>query len=353
MNSSRSLRRLALGAGSLGVATAGLAQPAQLPELDPGAGFFFRVGGTVRTGVKAEFRDVAPAVPTAAGVYENGYVLPSVTGAASDYTWNWGYDDAAQVGADTLNFSRLNDAPRVGALSSDGESMFGGELVAGFEIYQFELARKPLRFGVEAAYSFMTFSASAAGSASGTATLTQAGYSTIGPGGVAIVVPPAPYAGTFDGPGPLLGRTPATLTTISAPGASALDLTLDATIHTLKFGPYFAWDLTKRLSLAASFGYATVLPDAEMTFRETTTYGAGTGGTIPSSAIDAVVRRSDWQPGGFVQFRLEYHFTRRLSAFVGAEYLYNENLVFQGQGREATIKLGGTYGGTLGVGYHF
>jgi len=318
-------------------------------ELRPAPGFWVRAGATIRMGYKVDFRDTAMPAPTGAGEFSNGFVLPSVS-TNSPLTWNWGYQDASQVQGNTLRFDRMNDAPRVGRVDGGSESTFGGEIRAGFEALRFEVKDRQVRFGIEAGYSFGSLSMSASGSAQGTASYTAAGYSLLSPNGEMLTSPGAPYAGTFAGPGPLISRTPLFQQTSTGAGTSTLDMGLDADLHTFKLGPYFDIPLSPRWTAGFSFGYCTVLPDAEFRFTEVTEFP---GTTLPSSRVSRVVRRSDWQPGGYFEIRAHYDVTRRLSVFAAGEFLYNETLRFGDGGREAQIKMGGVYGGSLGARWAF
>ncbi len=321
----------------------------QAQELSPESGFWIRAGGFLRTGVKVDFRDAAAPTPAGAGIFQDGFVLPSIS-TNSPYTWNWGYQNAAQSVGSTLQFQRLDNAPRVGGLSADAGSIYGGELRAGFEISRFEMGRREVRFGAEAGYGYGTVSAAAQGSAAGVASYQTAQYSILDPNGQMIILPQAPYSGTFMGPGPLISRTPTGGQTVNAAGTSTLDAQLKANLHVLKVGMYFEVPISKRFSGGVSFGYCTVLPDAELTYTEISQYGDS---GIPGSQVTRTVRRSDWQPGVYLELRAEFAVTKRLGVFVAAGGEFNENVTFGDGNREATIRLGTVYGGTVGVRWTF
>lgn len=333
-------------AGLVGLA-AMAAAPAWAQDLSPESGMWIRGGGVLRSGMKVDFRD--SSAPTPAGLFDNGFVLPSIS-TNSPYTWNWGYQSASQLSGNTLNFQRLDGAPRVGSLSGSMGTEFGGELRAGFEVARFTVAKREVVFGLEAGYGYSSISASAGGAATGTATLSTASYSLVGGDGLAILPPIAPYSGTFAGPGPVIGRNPASTGSVTAAGTSTLDMALDAHLHILKAGVYFEVPLGRRFSTGVSLGYCSVLPDAEFRYTETTSYA---GGAIPGTSVSRILRRSDWRPGGYMEVRLQYDFTRRLGAYVGAQYEYNQNSTFGDAGRQAILKLGGVYGGTVGLRWTF
>ena len=332
-------------------AAAGVAGPLAAQELKPTPGFWMRAGGGIRTGYHVHFVDSAPALPSGAGNFANGYVLPSVSGTNAVYTWNWGYANASQVQGSTLNLERFDSRPRVGDLDGGSHSTYGGELRAGFEALRFELFDREIRFGLEAGYQFGTLSATASGRATGNASYTSAVYSFAGPGGQPIQPPGAPYSGTFDGPGPLIPLSPRSLSTQTTSSAvSESSLTFDATLHTMKLGPYLEVPLGRNFLAGFSLGYCSVLPDAQLRIQETTTY-AGT--SVAPTTVDQTVRRSDWKPGMYAELRLQYEINRRLSVFVGGEFQMNGDIRMGAAGRSVRVEMGTIYGGTAGVRYLF
>src|SRR5688500_3137237 len=89
------------------LAAAAATIPARAPVLeDPDrGGWFARLGAVARFNIKATMDARNPVLP--AGHFDNGFVLPDV-GGSPDLTWNWGYNNASQVGTDTINFHRYD-----------------------------------------------------------------------------------------------------------------------------------------------------------------------------------------------------------------------------------------------------
>lgn len=334
------LRQALVSVGLTAFAAAALGQ-----ELRPAPGFWVRTGAVIRSGYNVQFTDSSAALPTGSGNYANGFVRPSVS-TNSPYTWNWGYQDASQVQGTTVAYERFDSRPRVGALESGTQSSFGGELRAGFEAFRFEVFDRDVRFGLEAGYSYSSLSASASGSVTGNASYTRGVYSLIGPGGTPIIPPTAPYSGTFGGPGPVITLAPVSINTLTGAGTSTVQFGLDADIHTFKLGPYFEMPLSRRWVVGLSFGYCTVLPDSEFTIDEMTSYP---GTDIPGSTVKKTIRRSDWQPGGYAELRVNFEINRRVGVYVAGEFQYNEDLEFGGEGRTARVDLGGIYGASAGI----
>lgn len=339
------MKKLVLRQALASVGMGALTMAAFGQELRPAPGFWVRTGAVIRSGYNVQFTDSSAPLPTGEGNYANGFVLPSVS-TNSPYTWNWGYQDASQIQGTTIAYERFDSRPRVGTVESGGQSSFGGELRAGFEAFRFEVFDRDIRFGLEAGYSYSSLSASASGSVTGNASYTRGVYSLVGPGGTAIIPPTAPYAGTFNGPGPVITLAPVSMNTLTGVGTSTVQFGLDADIHTFKFGPYFELPLSRRWVVGLSFGYCTVLPDSEFTVDEVTSYP---GTDIPGSSTKRTIRRSDWQPGGYAELRVNFELNRRVGVYVAGEFQYNEDLEFGGAGRTARVELGGIYGASAGV----
>lgn len=320
-------------------------------ELRPAPGFWMRFGGNLRTGYSVKFTDTAAPAPTGPGLFSNGFVLPSVSGTNAPFTWNWGYQDASQLQGNTLVLERFDERPRVGSMDGGKDALVGGELRAGFEAVRFEWLEREMRFGFEGGYSMGMLSASASGRAVGNASFTRGVYSLNGPGSIPVIAPSAPYAGSFNGPGPLIPLGPLSVETVTSTGAtSETQLEVDATLHTFRVGPYLEVPLGRRWVAGFGLGYNTVLPDAELRIRETTTYP---GTSLGPTELDRTARRSDWRPGGYVEVRVQYEFNRRLSVFAAGEFQVNQDLVLGAEGRQARIQMGTVYGGSLGARWAF
>ncbi len=342
-----------------------VAQTPQLEELSPETGWFIRLGGFIRTGVKLSLRDRAiptPSLndPNGGYNYDNGFVKPDNSGSAKD-TYNWGYTGASAegytvvpqytTGSDHLAFQRLANAPRIGDVDLGSQSLYGGQITGGIEVSRFKLARRDVKWGFEVGYSYSTLSASASASAqAANATLTTDTYSLTDAGNV-LVPPQAPFTGSPTGPNFLLTRTIGSSTSITAVGTSILNASLDADVHSLRVGPWFEMPIARRLSVGFSVGYVTTLVDAELRLQESTVYA---GNAIPGRDFGTTgYRRSEWVPGAYAQLRATYMFTQHVGAFVGAEAQWSKNIQFPVRSREAEIRFGATFGGVLGLNLSF
>lgn len=323
----------------LAATAASLPARAQLDDSPDASGWFGRLGAVARFNVKATVEASNPVL--GAGQYDNGFVLPDV-GGNPDLTWNWGYNNPAQVVADTtLNFQRYENVPAVGRRTVSDDPLLGGEIVAGYRFTEFEISNRPVRIAIIVGYSYADFSQDMNFAAAGSANFTTATYPLNG-----VIAPTAPYAGTFNGPGPLISRTPTSTSTTASAANTAFQGKLDATFHGLRIGPSFDIDLAKNFSLEVGVGYSSVFADASVNYTEATTFA---NGAVPAINAPATLDRQDWEPGIYFEALAKYQFTRNLGAYLGGDYQRNNSLKFADATHKFKIDLSSTYAAKAGV----
>ena len=209
--------------------------------------------------------------------------------------------------------------------------------------------KKNARLGFEVGAGYLTFSENMSSAASGTASHTTAGYAIGG-----ILPPIAPYAGTAQGPGPLINLNPGGSTEVQDnPGGTTTSLqgNLETKFFNLRIGPTFELDLNKRLSFATSVGYAPVYADAQLNYANTVTFS---NPAVPGIApTQAGVSGNNWRLGFYAEIRLNYRFTSHIDAFVGGDFQYNDNLTFGDSAYQVKLHLGATYGTKIGMTFRF
>jgi hypothetical protein len=230
---------------ALGVCALGSAQAAE-PELRRAeTNQLNRVGLNARFGfnINANFKNLGrvKTVPNtrttpdgAAYNYDDGYVLTDISDNFGGQTWNWGYDNADQItGNDTILMSRSRLSGNGGAapdLGDDGQP--GAELT-----YNRELGRcGELRYGIEGALNYLNISFDSDSRHGAGMTRTTDEY-PFTPG---TTPPEAPYQGSFEGPGFVIGDTPvSSVTETSRRGATVAGRRdFDADVWGFRLGPY-------------------------------------------------------------------------------------------------------------------
>ena len=237
--------------------------------------------------------------------YDDGYVNVDSSGNAGGQTWNWGYQDAAHVSGGTLTMHSASAAVN-GSLNQTDDPAIGFDLAFGRNLG----AVWGGKWGLQAAFDFSDVSICDKGSVTGPGTLISDAFS------LGVMAPEAPYAGTLDGPRPLLGDTP-TRTTASDAVLGTGRRTLDAQLYVLRAGPYYEFLLGRRWSGRLGGGLALAVADTRYSFDETITFGSGLVVNNAGSSSGA-----EFQAGAYLEGKLLYAVTRRTSLFAGAQYEY-------------------------------
>lgn len=333
-------RQAALGLLAAVAAQAACAQ--QPPDIIPEpAGWYFRLGAAARFNTKATITGSLPTLNT--GQYDDGFVLPDRGGTASAKTWNWGYNNSGQVQGNTLVLTRLDNLPGFGPQKIGiADPNLSGELIAGYEFADFEVGkRRTMRLNFEIGYGFSSAKENLSFAASGTAMQT---IDTYGLGGV--VPPLPPYAGTFNGPGPLIDLNPSGHVVNTGTDITTFNGSLDTTMHEFRIGASLSTDLTKRLTVSAGAGYSSIYADARVRYTETRTFPA-------ASTVSTTLAHRAWLPGIYLEATANYSITDHIGVFLGADLHHNQSLNFSDPGHTVKLDLSLTYGLKGGVSFKF
>ncbi len=314
---------------------------------EPPSNWGFRFSG--RAMFNLELNVTETPIPIGAGYYDNGFVLPDVSGSGS--TWNWGYENSGQVGpnpnvpADTIFFSRFDNIPNVGTFSESQAVSLGGELVATYELFLTSVKDFPIKGGVELGYGYQPVSIDYSASGSGTVTYTES-YTTLN----GVVPPGAPYAGTFNGPGPIISLSPTTQNTFMANGFSSYSGEFSGDFHIIKIGLYGDLDINEKWTIGMSGGVSSIYADTKYEFNKTTTFD---NPSVPGQSETGGIGARKWLPGLYHQIRLQYNVNEHVGIFIGGELEIHKDLKFQSGNRQFLMEMKPLYGGNLGVNWKF
>jgi hypothetical protein len=301
-----------------------------------------RVSARFGFDVRADVQNLAPAT-AGVGTYDDGYVLPDISGGAGGKTWNWGYKNASQVVGDTLQLHRVDGSPRDGTTDALSQTPTPGfEILYGRELKRFALGEnRAIVLGAEAGFSAMDMNLRGGSTMNGTIAETTDTYSLGG-----ITPPLAPYAGTFTGPGPLIGSTPLSSTSTDLAATSSISEKVRSLVYGFKLGPYVEVPLYKRFSLDLGAGLAAVIADTQLSYTETITAPAGFN---PTLARTYQVNHSDLLLGFYGSADLAFEVANDFRVYVGGQYQHLGNATATGGDKTATLKLGGTIEAVVGV----
>ena len=187
--------------------------------------------------------------------YDNGYVRQDEGTSADGSTWYWGHDSAAQVQGDNLMFSASGTQSVVRDTTSDPRTgSFSKDSLSGFSPHVQVDLKSPhtlggFRVGFSGSFDFtkvdqsLAFSDFSASQLRDNYRLDYTDMYSLG----GVVPPSAPYAGSFGGPGPLIGNLPSTriitpvlLSSDSAAFTNTVFASFDMDVSSLALGPTFS-----------------------------------------------------------------------------------------------------------------
>lgn len=287
------------------------------------------VGGRFSFGVTARVSNVSPAPPTAPE-YHNGFVRTDVSGNAGGQTWYWGYSEATQIVGDTLNLSTAVESPSDGTVGeADGDFQGGFEVMYGRELGRVHLGKRQAPWGVEAGVTSLNTLLKTSDTYAGQVRVITDRYSLGG-----IVPPEAPYAGTFEGPGPLINATPFAQAEADAAGVAEVRTQIETLLVGLKVGPFIEIPIVPKLHFNLSAGGALLVAISDFSFNESVSVSGLPAGALSHSGEDS---NTQFVPGAYVQGSFSYNLSDFLGVYLGGQYQYVSDVTFDTGGKEATV----------------
>ena len=260
------------------------------------------------------------------------------SGNKGGVTWNWGYQYAKQYSGGDIIMN--NDA---GVAASSERMTDGPELGADFD-YVRDLTHKSWgQLGIKLAFGYTPIHVRDQDPLAANAEVITDKYPLYG-----VIPPSAPYTGSFGGPGPVLGTTPASHTVTETPDGAIIygNHNIDADLFDIRIGPTANIRLYKRLSLQIGGGFALGIVHGYFTYAD----ASAPGGPTTASGSDS---RTSLEPGGYAEAGFAYQLCRSWSLYTGAQFEYLENFQQSANGRTAELDLGQTIFYQFGIEWHF
>ena len=307
------------------------------------------VGGRASFSVKAGFSSrlaastVNPGPATGGNLhrtYDDGFVGLDSSGNAGGKTWFWGYQNDTQVNATdgTLSMNALVSDDTASVQDVEEEFLMGGDVT--YTRYLFEFGRA--NWGLELGAGFTPVSIEDDTPLTSTASAVRDVFSLGG-----IVPPKAPYSGSFEGPGPVIGDTP-TRTSVNRAVEFAGQREIEASTFGLRLGPNIDIPMGKPLSLQLSGGVYILYADSEFTYAETVSMD---GQALRQQS--GKVSQQDWIVGAYVRGQVLVALSETVGIFAGAEYLMLDEVELSDGTHRATLDFGESFAGLLGVAFTF
>lgn len=305
-----------------------------------GAGVIWRQMGEVsfsdghHAGVKHLPASTERSTGSGGGGYSDGYVLGDSTGSATQ-TWNWGYNNASQVQGNTLVFSGSSSSLTQSTSLSSQDSGWSDNLDGvGVELRaETPALLKWRQFTLSAAmgYSFVrdeTEGSREAFGAERTTWLQQSSVRDVYDITAIAPIPGAPHQGTFNGPGPVLNKTP-----ISSSGggsgareklyddvySSTVRQSLEIRLHTLSFGPDVSM-VAGPVRLQGGLGLALNIADYEAEYSERLTVQRGEARQRLLREWNDSNSGTEVIPGFYLEAQAELPLSPHWSAYVAGRY---------------------------------
>ncbi|MCD6338187.1 MAG: hypothetical protein J7M29_02240 [Verrucomicrobia bacterium] len=334
----RNLRWAAAAAACAAAACAARAQHVYYPtRVTFGPRFGFNI--------KVDF-ETAPALapinpgPSAGGgvdrEYDDGYVRVDSTGNQGGRTWNWGYENPAQVDLsnDAISMHAVTGMSAVQRKDITDDPHPGGEISVSRVIGKFGGAL----WGLEGGFGYTAVSLDDARSFGTTITSVTDTFSLGG-----IVPPAAPYHGSFQGPGPKIGDEPARNVETRAVTVTG-SRSVDTDAYGIRFGPFLDVPMGEPLSLQLSGGLLVQYLDTDFTVRETLVFEDSSRRNQGGSKTSR-----DWLVGGYARGQLSLDLSERVGIYAAAEYQLLEDTDIRAGGSRATLSIGEAVYGSGGV----
>jgi hypothetical protein len=266
--------------------------------------------------------------------YDNGYSLVDVANnnhgpGFENTTWNWGYQNAGSIHDGQLTLSSSRVADNAVSKNNSDDPQNGVELSFDRELFR----KDNWRFGVESAIGYTRISITDNRTLSASVIQTLDTYSIPN----SVIIPPAPYNGTFQGPGAVIGSEPARQIITSAGGAIITgSRTLESDVFGLRLGPYAEVALNDKFSLLFSGGLYLAVGNSHFKFNETVTIpGVGSQTHAGSGS------QTDYLIGYYGGANIQYSLTKEVALFVGAQFQSTGHELNTGVGKNSSTGQNG------------
>ncbi|MBX3745963.1 MAG: hypothetical protein KF833_11710 [Verrucomicrobiae bacterium] len=259
--------------------------------------------------------------------YDDGYNRVDAAGNEDGTTAHWGYRNSAQIRPDGMAFHAATDPATVSASNV-------GDFISPSANLEYRGSLGPVGtadWGVLLGFGYHSVGGTFRTAVSTPVTILQDLYSFADTDPASL--PPPPYSGLADSPGPRLGSVPARSTRLD-PAGRFLEGTweLETDLFPITGGVYLEAQLAGRLNGVASAGMLALLVSGNHRYSERSTVDP-----LPPVTAGARHSFSDFLIGGFVQLGLDWALWERASLVASARWQPAQKFHHRANGREAEI----------------
>jgi hypothetical protein len=260
-------------------------------------------------------------------LYDDGYVRVDDTGNAAGYTSNWGYQSASQYDPATgqLTFHSASGYTQNDRSQAEDMPYYGADMSYGGTLKRWDRARLMWDFG----FGYLPVDIGDRSSFSTQFTRVVHRYDT---GGIAM--PGAPYSGAASGVGPTIKDAATALPGDAVQGSVDASRHLESDLFTLRLGPLFHYELSRRWAFEAGGGFLFGIVDGEFQYRDkivladgsTTVSEGGTGST-------------DLKYGAYGELLVLFKTNEPADIYLGVQYQWLDAFELSSGGRSAKLDL--------------
>ncbi len=328
-------------------------EPAAAPRLNK-VGLSYRMGLNMVVDFRKlgglQLSDPGPATGSAYNrTYDNGYNRVDIAGNQGGMTWNWGYQSAGSATPAAITL-QSDSTP---ATATSGTYQDGPQ--SGVELsYSRELRRgKRWRAGLETGLGYTAVSIEDDQTLTYHATRISDSFALNG-----VIAPLPPYAGTFEGPGPLLSSvlTPSqrSVTGLSSAAIIRGERRVDSDVFTFRLGPYLEVPLNQKFAITLSGGLTLAVANTKFSFRETVSISDPAYGIqLTSPARSGAEWSTDFLVGGYAGANLSYAISEKVGVFAGAMFQAAGESINHAKGKDSILDLGKSVIVSIGATYSF
>lgn len=280
---------------------------------------------------------VGPAGAFGDRTYDDGFVNIGAATPATGRTTNFSYDNDTQIIGGNLVYTKAGgtsfDSPVPGR---DGDQDFAAPFI---ELAYMATVEPGLEIGITTNFAFTGLDSRLSQNITSYAVTTRDSYPLGG-----VILPLAPFTGSFAGPGPTIPNIPGMREQLLTPtGTGAYVFETDTDLFSLAFGTEIAWSPVPDLFLNAGAGVVMNYARWDANYR------------VPTAAAGVVTGSdsgSEFLLGLYLKAGAEYRFDEQWSVDGFLRYDWNESLEGSVGPTTFEVDLSGFSVG-LGVTYHY
>jgi hypothetical protein len=286
--------------------------------------------------------DPGSVVGPADRFYVNGYARVDSSGNNGGLTWFWGLDDDQGISPQSIDlYVYQSGADKALQMEGDPESPgIGLKYIKPIRI------KDDSELQLVVAARLAEFKFLDATVLSGLAQVLIDSYNTDG-----IVLPQVPYAGGYQGPGPLIDSDPFRRRVEISPYSSETSglRHLSGDLMALRLGLSFERELNEQTFLSLQVGYEALRIDGTFRFAETTTLSANGH----SGSVSGVRSRSVTDAGAYINGAITRNLTERLTLEVSLGFSDHDPFSIEEGRHHVTWDLSELMDLGIGLGYRF